>query len=324
MRRQPGESWDDTDESAAGTVLVKCAACGARMRADRIRCLHCEEPLVAAPTQITWSSLTSGRPLIILIASALVFVALVVVFWINRPTVGNDAAQPYDTAANAGRLSAPSTPAAAASGAARVEQPTFARAVTGSASSGEFLSDSRTADAAYATGDPSDGKLTLERVLAKNPNDPEALNNLGQVLVRLDDPSGAAEKFGKAIQLMPRKWAYHFNLAHVEAERSLWDHAIAEYREAARLFPTDYATQFNLAMALHKQGNDEDAVLAFRMALGLAPSEPAVHAALATSLENIGKIAEARRQYQQYVDLAPTAADAAAIKAHLETLAPAP
>jgi Flp pilus assembly protein TadD len=183
------------------------------------------------------------------------------------------------------------------------------------------LDSSRLAGAAYSNGDIQTAQAHYEEAIAKNPDDPDAINGLGQMLARQGRVDEAIQRFTRAIELAPKKWTYHFNLAHAEGELGQWDRAIAEYRTAAELFPQDYATQYNLAMALHKKGDDVAAVGEFRRAIELAPSEASFHLSLGISLEKTGKVADARQEYAQYLEMEPSAPEAEKLKAHIQALA---
>jgi hypothetical protein len=71
----------DRDElEAIGFVI--CSQCGARMRADRHRCLRCRERLVAyKPPELplpAWLEAIGGGTLILATALSLVFVVIVI------------------------------------------------------------------------------------------------------------------------------------------------------------------------------------------------------------------------------------------------------
>jgi Flp pilus assembly protein TadD len=178
----------------------------------------------------------------------------------------------------------------------------------------------RTGNGAFSTRDFESAKSAYQRALDEKPNDPETLNSLGQVLVRLGQAADAVPRFERAVALAPDKWAYHFNLAHALGQLAQWDRAVAEYRQAARIFPEDYATQYNLAMALHKKGDERAAVPEFQKAIDLAPGEPSFHMSLGISLENLGRTAEAIHEYRVFLEMSPSAAEAGKLKAHIDAL----
>src|SRR5438128_8277027 len=299
------------------TSYVICASCGARIKANRERCLRCDEPLVAAapapaPLRLPdWLTASSGRMLMFGAAASLVVLLAATVMWESRsaPAV-DDVARP-----------APGAPLTS------LRPGTSARpGAAGAATSEPFmpvtaLDSSRLAGAAYSSGDLASAKAHFDEAVAKNPDDPDAINGVGQILARQGQVDEAIQRFTRAIQLAPNKWTYHFNLAHAEGQLGHWDNAIAEYRTAAGLFPQDYATQYNLAMALHKKGDDEGAVGEFKRAIELAPSEASFHLSLGISLEKTGKVADAQREYAQYLEMEPSAPEAEKLKAHIQALA---
>jgi Flp pilus assembly protein TadD len=290
------------------TNAVICAACGARIGARHAHCLRCHAPLVAAADSAPAGGVTRGQRLMIAAVSALGILLIGAVAWERRlepPT----ALTPLTPTSTASSESAPS-----------VEGPSTLTAAPAPAAA---LDLSRSGTAAFLTGDLQRAKEQFEAALERKPNDPEALNSIGQILDRQGDIPGAIERFELAVKLAPDKWAYHFNLAHAVGRRGEWDRAAVEYREAARLFPEDYATQYNLAMALRRQGNDEAAIPEFEKAIQLAPAEASFHLALGNSLQAVGKLAEAQKAFEAYLALQPSSPDAEKVKAHIESLAAA-
>jgi tetratricopeptide (TPR) repeat protein len=295
--------------------FVTCAACGARMKADRQRCLRCDEPLAAvagrpspAPVRLSarqWTVALGG--------GALALAGVAALLWAGRPVLEEETAQAY-TAPRA-RTSARTASARGASDDS--DSRPMPVAVPPSAA---FLDSSRGATAAFTTGDFAAARAKFEEALKHKPDDPSALNGLGQALIRTGDLRGALARFERAAELAPGEWEYRFNLGHALSRLSMWDRAITEYRQAATLFPGDYATQFNLAMSLHKKGDFAAAIPEFERAIELAPAEGSFHIALGNSFERVGKLAEARREFARYLEMEPSAPDAAAVKAHLDEL----
>ena len=288
--------------------FVICASCGARIRADRDRCLRCDEPLRPAPASEPplSASLTKGRAPLLGTAAFVVVLVAIVANW-NSSAPVDDVAQPAVSAsAPAARLSAPLPPI---------------RAEDATAGVGSFFDAKQEAAAAYTRGDFDRARSGYEQLLSERPNNPEVLNSLGQVLARQGRVEEAIAKLSRAAELTPGKWDYRFNLAHALGQAQQWDRAITEYRVAAGLFPEDYATQYNLAMVLHKKGDEEAAIPEFEKAIALAPSEPTFHISLATSLEKVGRVADAQREYKQYLEMTPPGPNADKVKAHVEALA---
>lgn len=298
---------------AAGAGYVICDACGARVKAARRRCPRCEELLVPrAATATTDTARTSDVATFIRVTiGAVLAIVTVGMMWTFRQQTETGVA----TLTAKTNTAAPSHVQASTTG-VPVDPPAYERATA--------RDSNRAAGAAFASADFDRARSTYEQALEKNPNDPEALNGLGQALVRLGRVADAVQDFERAASIAPDKWAYRFNLAHAVGQLGNWDRAVTEYREAAHLFPTDYATQYNLAMALHKKGDEQTAVTEFRRAIELAPSEPTFRLSLGISLEKLGHIPDAVREYQAFLEMDPSSPDATKLKAHINDLSAAP
>jgi Flp pilus assembly protein TadD len=183
-----------------------------------------------------------------------------------------------------------------------------------------FLDPSGAGATAYAAGNYSSALEQFQAAIAKNPDDAEALSNLGQILVKLGRVAEAIPYYERAIKIIPQRWAYRFNLARAQGLLGKWDEAVATYREAQQLFPNDYATSFNLALALHKKGDDVGAVDEYKKAIELDPSDASFRMALAISLEKLQRRAEAIAAYNDYLQLSPSAPDADRVRARIAQL----
>jgi tetratricopeptide (TPR) repeat protein len=289
-----------------------CAACGARMKAHRLVCLHCGATLTNVDAVVALSDgsahFSRRATIAVSIVASIVVLALVGVLWGTGAAGGP---------APVGReiVAAALAPAAAAPAANDMSAP----AAIGYESA-TFLDQTRSGGAAFISGDFEAARTEYESALAKRPDDADALNALGQALVRLGRVDDAIARFERAVQLAPDAWAPHFNLAAAAAQRGQWDRAIDQYREAARVFADDYATQFNLALALHKKGDEPAAIAEYEKAIRLAPGEPSFHVALAVSLEKTGRIDQAVREYRLSLDMDPDSAAAANLRTHIDAL----
>ena len=284
-------------------AAVVCQACGAKIKAGRVRCPRCNEVLAAAPvaagtSQALPAILGRYRGPLALVGSAL-SVALLVAVIASRP-------DPVEEQ-TVRKSVPPARPAAAATAAPAQPDPGFLDAKTGG-------------KAAYAAGDYASSLEHYKEAVERNPNDGDALNNLGQLLSRNGDPAAAIPHLQKASRLYPSVWAYRFNLAHAHGQLGDWSQAADDYRQARNLFPDDYVTHFNLGMALHKLGDEEAAVYEFRRGAELAPSEPSFHLSLGISYEQMNLVDQAAKSYEQYLALAPSAPDADKVKARIELL----
>ena len=305
---------------------VVCASCGARIKAGRQHCLRCFEPLPDPDIPVRpsiWESLglSQGKLMTIGIVASVAALSLVVVIWNTWPETVDEIGRPAS-----GQTAAPAPAAAPAMAAqpAPAETSVSAPVYQPAPAPASAVDSNRTAAATFNAGDFASARAAYERSLVQRPDDPETLNNLGQVLVRMNQPTDAIVRFERAIALAPTKSAYHFNLAHTVAQLGQLDRAVTEYREAVRLFPDDYATQFNLAMTLQAKGDAQGAIPEFQRAIILAPGEPSFHLSLGLSLEKVGRMADAVREYRQFLEMEPTSPEAAKLKAHIQVLTTAP
>ena len=295
-------------------AAVICPSCGAKVKAGRERCPRCRaaiviplvDPRVAAARSRRLQQIGFG-----LLGTAVLAVATIWIVFVPRPgpppasrladpLAARRAARPAPKA-----IDAPDTPAGR-----------------------PFMEPTGKAYEAYQAGDFDAARTHYEDALKKNPNDAEAMSNLGQVLVRLGKPQEAIAYFERAAALNPDRWAYAFNLARAQALLEQWDRSIGSYQRAQRLFPNDYATTFNLALTLHKSGNDAAAVPEYQKAIELNPQDASFRMALAISLERVNRT-EAAAAYGEYLRLSPTAPDADKVRARMAELtgaqaAPAP
>ena len=279
--------------------FVICASCGARIKANRERCLRCEAPLVAwqKPELLPpWLQRWGGGTLIFGVVGVIA-IALAVMLYL-------DSSRPADSVARPG---GPPRRAAVSNAETAVEPLVFLD------TAGRGGSD-------IGRGEPPAARESFEKALEKQPDDPELLNGLGLTLERLGQIDEAFARFSRAAQFSPQKWAYRFNLAHAASLRGDWEQASGEYRRAAGLFPGDFATQYNLAMALHRKGDEGGAIAEFQKGIEMAPAVPTFHLGLAVTLEKVGRSPEAAREYQKYLDMAPSAPDVARVRSRLQSL----
>jgi len=173
---------------------------------------------------------------------------------------------------------------------------------------------------AYAEGRVEDALGRFQAVLEENPGDPEALNNVGQVLVRLGRASEALPYLEQATDRFPERWDFQFNLARALGEAGRWTDAVERYRVVAARRPDDDVTAFNLARALERAGQTPEAIAGYQRAVQLAPNDPSFHLALALANERAGDLAAARRGYEGYLALLPQGDEAQRVRAHLSAL----
>jgi tetratricopeptide (TPR) repeat protein len=179
---------------------------------------------------------------------------------------------------------------------------------------------SRTGLAAYNSGDLASAEAKLKGAVEVDGQNAEALNNLGQVLVRAGKASEAIAYFDRAIAIADSVWTYRFNRARAFAEMKDWAQAIAGYNDAVRLFPDDYATHFNLAKAREASGDLPGAVESYGKAAELAPGQGEFQLWYGRALDRSGRQQDAVAAYKKFLELEPDGPQAEKVKARLLTL----
>jgi tetratricopeptide (TPR) repeat protein len=179
---------------------------------------------------------------------------------------------------------------------------------------------SRGGVAAYAKGDVAGSIEQFTAAADADPQNAQALNNLGQALVRAGRAREAIPYFDRAIGVSASVWTYHFNRAKAYGELRDWSRAAAGYRDAAGLFPDDYATAFNLARALQASGDLNGAIDEYQRAINLAPAEPDFPLALAYALESAQRSGDAVRAYRRFLELQDSGPTAEKVKQRITEL----
>jgi tetratricopeptide (TPR) repeat protein len=290
----------------AATPVI-CAACGAKVKSGRVKCLRCGEPLVArqdvpvpAPRPIPWKTVGFVTGCVVLGG-----VAAMLTGRLTQPSQSTTSAS-LDASRE---VNAPQRSASAST--SRVGGPDPASIAVSGLIAGQQ---------AYASGNVDASVPQLQAAVNANPNDPRALSDLGQVLVRTGRAREAITYLDKAVSLKPDSWAYQFNRARAYAQLEEWGQAVEGYRGAARLFPDDYATQYNLAKALQASGNIGAALAAYEKAIVLAPGQSDFQLSYGLALETAKRPQDAAAAYRRYLELEPDSPQAEKVKAHLAAL----
>lgn len=96
------------------------------------------------------------------------------------------------------------------------------------------------------------------KALASNPNNPQALYNLGCAMMMQQKDSMAIEEYLKAANIekskQRRSKIYH-NMGIIYQNRKMFDRAIEAYKESLRDNPTDNETRYNLALCMKQMKN---------------------------------------------------------------------
>lgn len=150
----------------------------------------------------------------------------------------------------------------------------------------------------------------IRKALARRPNDPGIHYNLGLALQKSGKIVDVLASYDRAIALRADFAEALYNRANALFEAGRPSAAIADYRRVIELRPGFPAGHANLASTLAAGGRAEDAEAAYRDALALTPDAPELHNGLGTVLADLGRLDAARAAYRRAIALAPSQIDA--------------
>ncbi len=157
----------------------------------------------------------------------------------------------------------------------------------------------------HKSGRLQDAQQFYRKILATQPNHPDALHLLGVAKFQCGDYSVAIEYITRALTFNPNWPEAHSNLGNALRGQGRLDEAVSALRRALELKP-DFADAFNnLGVALNEQGNQAEAVLCYRRALELAPGYADALTNLGCALEQQRKLDEAIVCHRRALELAP-------------------
>ena len=122
---------------------------------------------------------------------------------------------------------------------------------------------------------PDNLPLALEaqrRLVAENPDDSAAWNDLGNLLTLGGDLDAAEDAYERAVDLAPDRAAYHFNYALLLQQRDKLRAARKHYRRVIDITPGNAWAWYQLGAIAEAQGREAAAVARYARALELEPS----------------------------------------------------
>jgi predicted TPR repeat methyltransferase len=145
----------------------------------------------------------------------------------------------------------------------------------------------------HQRGQSTEAVELIARSLTSSPDQPGALTNLGNILVERGQPAGAAEAYRKAIALEPGHAGAHSNLGLTLRALGCPAEAEMAYRRAIELAPAHPEANENLGNLLVAQGRAEEAIAAFWQAVIASPKSPKTRRLLAMAYDAVGETGKA-------------------------------
>jgi tetratricopeptide (TPR) repeat protein len=157
---------------------------------------------------------------------------------------------------------------------------------------------------------PATAVPLLQKAVNASPGYAPAHFNLGVAFNQSGQKEQALDEFAAAIKLRPDYFEAHAAMALTLLETGRPIGAVEHFREAVRLRPDMAGAHNNLGNALMQAGSGAEAIGQYQEALRLQPANAATHNSLAVALQQQGKVEEAIEHYEAALKLQPDNAGA--------------
>jgi tetratricopeptide (TPR) repeat protein len=134
---------------------------------------------------------------------------------------------------------------------------------------------------AFDGGRYPEARASFQAAVKKNPNDYEALYNLGMTCEKLQDKAAAEAAYKGAIAAKPDLDTAAAELSALYMDEGRTDDALAAARAGLAHHPGSGPLHENLGVALATRGDQDEAIKEFEQALQITPTEPMYHLTLA-------------------------------------------
>jgi len=154
-------------------------------------------------------------------------------------------------------------------------------------------------------GQPNMALEICQRVLAVEPDQPEALHLVGQIVYQQGQRALAVDYFRRAIAAQPTGAVYHNSLGNALKGLGHHDEALACYERALQLNPGLADVHYNLGNTWRELGRLAEAADAYRRCLAIHPDSARAHNNLGNTLQDLGQADAAAACYQRALELEP-------------------
>jgi protein O-GlcNAc transferase len=145
----------------------------------------------------------------------------------------------------------------------------------------------------------------IQRALALRPKWPEAWYNLGHAYREAGQPEPAISAYRKSLEFDPWFADAHISLGNLLSERQAFDEAIASYQEAVALRPEDWQVLGNFGNALLGQQRLDEAIAMYERAIALQPRFHQAISNLGIAMKKKGRLQEAAALQRQAMEVCP-------------------
>lgn len=163
---------------------------------------------------------------------------------------------------------------------------------------------------AFQAGALEQAKQLLVKASQIDPKAPDCLYNLALVLNASGNPLGAIDAYRKAIVIKPDFFEAYNNLGATLLHQNDIDGSIEACRKAVALRPHDVPGYENLGLALRRKGKIDEAMAAHRRSIELDPKSADAWNNLGIVLQDAGRLEDALAAHQKSLSLNPNQIDA--------------
>jgi predicted O-linked N-acetylglucosamine transferase (SPINDLY family) len=171
-------------------------------------------------------------------------------------------------------------------------------------------SDLQIATEHHSAGRLAEAEAICRQILAKNPNDANALNLLGVIAGQTERPDAAIDFLNRAIQIQSNHALAHNNLGAVLQSLGRVDEAADSFRRAIQLNPNRPKFYYNLGNALKLKNQLDDAFAAYLRAIQLKPRYADAHNNFGVVLAAQGRLDDAISACRLALEISPDSTDA--------------
>ncbi len=162
-----------------------------------------------------------------------------------------------------------------------------------------------TAVARFGAGQIRDAEAACQAILARAPDQIDALRLLGTIASRRRDFQNAVPLFARAVAANPRLAVTHRELGAALHHAGRHAEAVASYAQSLALAPDDPTTLYNFASALVALGRNVEALEIWDRQLALSPNHLGALSGRAATLFALHRPAEALAIFDHVVALKP-------------------
>jgi tetratricopeptide (TPR) repeat protein len=159
----------------------------------------------------------------------------------------------------------------------------------------------------HRAGRAEEAEKVYRAILAKVPNQPDALNLLGVLSMDAGNHESAFDLLERAVAARPKDPVILNNYGNALSLVRRYEDAIAHLERALSINPAMTDAWLNLGRTLNQAGRGEQALQCFAQALHLKPDAHVAKAGLARALMGLGRTAEAEKSARELIAAVPGA-----------------